>query len=142
MLHNFLNSNDDPNVKSTVVLMDEVIQQTNIGYLSLLENMKNGNIEDEDVDFIIGKCLDPLSPEDNESFKHVIHLVLQWKMAHPIVKQYLESLMTTIAKNYAKYNSCRDDGKNHSVKDSSMCGRFAIYVAWCNRDVIEEELYC
>ena len=27
MLHNFLKSNDDQNVKSTIVVMDEVLQQ-------------------------------------------------------------------------------------------------------------------
>ena len=65
-----------------VVVMDEVVWQTYTGYLSLLENMTNGNMEDEDVDFIICKCLDWLSPEDNGSFKYVIHLVPQWKITH------------------------------------------------------------
>ena len=57
-LQDFLNSNDDPNVKSTVVVMNEVIQQMDTEYFSLFENMTNGNMEDEDVDFIICKCLD------------------------------------------------------------------------------------
>ena len=43
-------------------------------------------MEDEDVNFIIGKCLDRLLPEENESFKHAITLVPQLKTAHPIVK--------------------------------------------------------
>ena len=36
LFHNFLNSNDNPNVKSTVVVIDEVIWQTDTGYLSLI----------------------------------------------------------------------------------------------------------
>ncbi len=72
--------------------------------------------------------MDQLSQEERDSFKNAIHLVPQWKMAHPIVKGYLESLSTPIAKIRAKYNSCRDDGKNHCVKESSMCGRLAICV--------------
>ena len=67
-------------------------------------------------------------PQGNESFKHAIYLVPQWKMANPIVKQYLESLMTPIANIYAKYYSCKDDGKNHCVKESSLCGRLTICV--------------
>lgn len=49
-------------------------------------------------------------------------------MSHPVIKQYLESLIRLIAKIYEKYNSCRDDEKIHCVKESSMCGSLAIFV--------------
>ena len=93
-----------------------------------LQNMTNGTMEEKDVEFIKHKCLDQLSQVERDSFNNAIHLVPQWKMAHPIVKRYLESFLTPIAKIRAKYNSCRDDGKNHCVKESSMCGRLAICV--------------
>ena len=44
VLHDFLNSNNDPNVKPTVVVMDDVVCQMDASYLSLLENMTNGTL--------------------------------------------------------------------------------------------------
>ena len=92
VIHDFLHSKNDSNVKSTVVVMEDVIRQTDRLYLSLLQNMTNDTMEDKDVEFIKEKCLDQLSQEERDSFKNAIHLVPQWKMAHPIVKRYLESL--------------------------------------------------
>ena len=104
VIHDFLHSNNDYDVKSTVVVMEDVIRQTDCSYLSFLQNMTDGTMEEKDVIFIKDKCLDQMSKVESDSFNNAIHLVPQWKMAHPIVKRYLESFSTPIAKIRAKYN--------------------------------------
>ena len=41
-------------------------------------------------------------------------------MAHGIVHKYLKGMTTPLAKMKAQYNSCRNDGINHCVKESSL----------------------
>ena len=77
VIHDFLHSNDDTNVKSTVVVMEDVIRQTDRSYLSLLQNMTNGTMEEKDVEFIKDKWLDQMSQEHRDSFNNAIHLVPQ-----------------------------------------------------------------
>ena len=83
---------DPPNKRqceSTIVVMDQVLRQDNPEFLNILNGMRNGSLESKDVDIILSRCLDKLPKNDIESFKDAIHLVPQWKMAHPIVFKYL-----------------------------------------------------
>ena len=50
-------------------------------------------------------------------FDNAIHLVLQWKFAHPIVNKYLTTLQQLVSKLKAMYCSSRDGNTNHCVKE-------------------------
>ena len=122
---------DPPNKRqceSTIVVMDQVLRQDNPEFLNILNGMRNGSLESKDVDIILSRCLDKLPKNDRESFKDAIHLVPQWKMAHPIVFKYLLTMKTPLAKVTAGLQSERWDGVNHCVKESSLPLRLALCV--------------
>ena len=79
--------------------------------------MREGSLKNTDVDIILSRCLDKLPKNDRESFKDAIHLVPQWKMAHPIVFKYLLTMKTPLAKMTAILQSGRRDRVNHCVKE-------------------------
>lgn len=125
----FLNPPDPTVATSTVVVMDEVLRQDNPRFLELLSNMRNGSLTDDDVDFIVAKCLDAMSPVDAGEFDHALRLVPTWRLATQLVFDYLENNMTTpIAKTTACFDTCRQDGRNCCVKESSMPARSALCV--------------
>ena len=90
--------------------------------------MRNGSLETKDVEIILSRCIDKLSKDERESFKDAIHLVPQWKMAHPIVFKYLNNMKTPLAKIAAQLQSSRQDSINHCVKESSLPIRLALCV--------------
>ena len=108
--------------------MDQVLRQDNPEFLNILNGMRNGSLERKDVDIILSRCLDKLPKNDRESFKDAIHLVPQWKMAHPIVFKYLLTMKTPLAKMTASLQSERWDGINHCVRESSLPLRLALCV--------------
>ena len=73
VIHDYMNSTNDQDVKSTVVVMDQVLCQDDVQYLTLLDKMKNENLLSDDADYIRGKCLDQMSPEQKLSFQNAIH---------------------------------------------------------------------
>jgi hypothetical protein len=123
VIQDFLHPLDLEEVKSTIVVMDEVLRQDDIAYLSFLENIRNGCVTGDDVSFIIDKCRDM-----KETFKDAIHLVPRWKMAHPIVHEYIQNMTTPVAKIKAQYVSCHHGIVNHCAKESSLPTRVAICV--------------
>ena len=99
---------DPPNknqCESTIVVMDQVLQQDNPEFLNLLTRMRKGTLDITDVDIIVSRCLDKPPKDERELFKDAIHLVSQWKMAHPIVFKYLLNMKTPIAKTTAQLQS-------------------------------------
>lgn len=102
------------------VVMDEVLRQDDEAFKRLLTRMREGNIQNEDIDFLTSRCLDKLSPEERSSFtQNALHLVPTWKMAHQIIFDYLQSLDKPKAKFKAKLHTIRRDGTNHCVKETS-----------------------
>ena len=49
-------------------------------------------------------------------------------MAHGIVHNYLKGMTTPLTKMKAQYNSCRNNGVNHCVKESSLPARLALCI--------------
>ena len=123
----YLTLEDTPDVKSTVVVMDKVLRQEDASFLALLDRMSQGELNSSDGDYILSKCLTRMSFEVQNTFKQAIHLVPIWKMAHPIVRAYLQHQLTTpIAKIIAQYHSVRS--KNCCYESSSLPKRLAICV--------------
>ena len=121
-ISNFMFPDDEDISKSTFVSMKTVIRQSDDRFKQLLTNMRNGCVNDDDVDFILARCLDKLSEEERQTFKtDTIHLTPDWKSTQRIVYQYLNSsLETPLAKFRAKLNSIRANGQNHCVKECKL----------------------
>ena len=128
VLHEYLHTLNSLDVKSTVVLMNSVKRQNDTEYLTFLDNLRNGTVTDKNVDFVYNKCLDTMPQHEKCTFDNAIHLVPQWKFAHPIVHKYLTSLQQPIAKLNAKYCSLRDGNRNHCVKESSLTVQQALCI--------------
>ncbi len=111
---------DPEQAVSISVVMDEVLRQDDETFKRLLTRMHEGNIQDEDVDFLLGRCLDKLPHEERSSFEqNALHLVPTWKLTHQIVFEYLQSFDTPVAKFKARLQSIRSNGTNHCVKETS-----------------------
>ena len=48
--------------------MDEVLHQDNETFLKTLNNIRNGEVDDEDVDFLLSRCLDNLEEQERLFF--------------------------------------------------------------------------
>ena len=66
------------------------------------------------------KCLDTMPQHEKCTFDNAIHLVPQWKCAHPIVHKYLTTLQQPVAKLKVKYFSAREENTNQCVKELSL----------------------
>jgi hypothetical protein len=57
---------------------------------------------------------------DQAMFRHVIHLVPQWKMGDPVLYNYLQNVMTDpLAFVYADYHTTKSSGRNCLLAESS-----------------------
>ena len=125
----FLDPHTPEQAASLIVIMDEVLRQDDAIFLRVLSRMREGELEEEDVDFLLGRCLDQMTPDDKATFKGALHLVPIWDQAHKIVFDYLQNNLTApVAKFNATFTSCRSDGKNCCLKESSLPTRSALCV--------------
>lgn len=100
--------------------MEEVVRQNNPFVLGFLDHMRNGTMQNDDIDFIYSKCLANLTPVEKKKFDNALNLVTQWKEAHSIVFDYLQNTLTEpIAKMIADLQTTKSNGKNCLVKESS-----------------------
>ena len=117
VVSDFLTGSTDNTVKSSVVVMYQVLRQDDTSFLDLLERMADGTLESADVGFVVGKCLDKATKNIRQSLAQAKHLVSTWKMAHPIIIMYLNKMLTQVAKINAQYQSILSSGiTNHCVK--------------------------
>ena len=144
VLSNFIDSPHPNEVQSTVVIMDEVIRQRDQRYLTFLDHMRNGTIDDDDMNtFIFDKCKDQLRPEEQAQFDDALHLVPQWKMANDIVFHYLQNIMTDpLALMRAKTHMCKKSGKNCVVKDLNVPLIMALCVGYKVMLLTSHKRYC
>jgi hypothetical protein len=57
---NFLNPIDDEGSKSNIVVMEHVLWQNDHNFLSLLDHVRDGTINDEDVKFLTKQLVENL----------------------------------------------------------------------------------
>eukprot|EP00957_Ditylum_brightwellii_P170828 13002228-Ditylum_brightwellii.AAC.1 len=53
------------------------------------------------------------------TFEKVLHIMLTWKQAIPIIVEYLRFLSTPIARMFGQYNSKQGTKRNHCVSECS-----------------------
>jgi hypothetical protein len=59
-------------VMMTFVIMDKVLRQDDMVYKNTLLGMRNGNMNEQDVEFLLSHNL---TDDEKEQFKNVLHLV-------------------------------------------------------------------
>ena len=69
----YLHRNEDSGAKSLVVQMDEVMIQQNLVFLSVLDAMRNGKIQDRHIDFMLTRLLCVMSVKNLKSFHNALH---------------------------------------------------------------------
>ena len=58
-----------------IVKKDNILRQDNLALLNTFENIRNGNLDNYGVNFVMSACLDKLTLEEQNSFDEAIHLV-------------------------------------------------------------------
>ena len=105
---------DFPNnsvAESTSDLMNQVLRQDDISFLNFLSNLRNGSVNDDDVNFLLCRCLDRLSEQEHISFDNALHLVPVWSMTEKVIYDHLMSFDIPICKIKPKYKSILLNGK-------------------------------
>jgi hypothetical protein len=130
--------------RSTSVFMDKVLRQDEPQLRRLLLHMRDGEVDDADVELLVSRCLENLDLEERESFKHAIHLAPTWAKANEILVDYLTNDLTgPIAKVTARLTSSHT--RNCCLKDCSLPVRTALCpggkVMLLTNFVVEEGLF-
>ena len=126
VFNDFISADHMDTSQSVIVKMDEVLRQDNEVFLKSLNNMRNGSIDDDDVDFLLSRCLDNLDEEERQLFQNALHLVPTWNMTDEIIFNYLDSFDTPIMKLYPKYSTIRTNGLNHCISELSYPSKIAL----------------
>ena len=58
-----------------IVKKGNILRQDNLSLLNTFENIRNGNLDNYGVNFVMSGCLDKLTLEEQNSFDEAIHLV-------------------------------------------------------------------
>ena len=67
--------------------------------------MRNGTVDDDNVDFLLSRCLDSLEEEERNAFRNALHLVPTWNMIDQVIFNCIDSFDTPIMKLYPKYSN-------------------------------------
>jgi hypothetical protein len=71
----FLNPDNELECQSTIDFMDEVVHQNDPCFLSLLSNMRNATVTEQDPVLLLSRCLDKLPSNKITGFDNTLLLV-------------------------------------------------------------------
>ena len=120
--HEFINTTDGSESISTVVVMEDVLRQSDEIFKTLLQNMRQGNMDDNDIDIMFSRVIHNLPDDEKQQFlSEGLHLVPTWKEANAINLEYIKTnLNTPIARYEAKMNTCKTNGKNCCISECNF----------------------
>ena len=72
--------NDKNETSCTFVLMNDISRQSHASFKAFLSKMNEGFLDNGDVEFIFGGCLDFLPQEEQYHFSHSLYLTPSWNM--------------------------------------------------------------
>lgn len=79
--------------KALTVVMDAVFRQSDPAFTTMLQHMREGKMEKEDVDFIESRRMSKLSPAEQQEFwDHAVFLFPDWKRCKPVLVKYLRQI--------------------------------------------------
>ena len=88
----FLSPPNTDDALGVTVIMDKVLRQDNKVFLSFLDHVRNGTLNEDDVEFILSRCLEKMSDEERRAVNRgAINLCSTWNMTHQITYEYLQS---------------------------------------------------
>ena len=88
--------------------------------------MRDGQMDDDDVNLILSRCLENLEPEERAKFKDAVHLTPTWAEAYRVMAHHLTNTLTgPIAKIHARLTSSHTS--NCLLKGNSL----PVYNALC-----------
>ena len=94
----YLEPPPESNDHAIVVIVDKVIRQTDPHFRNLLQKVRDGTMDDDAVDFLLGRHYSALSIEEREEFdKAALFLMPTWKRTKPITMKYLRQVGNPIA---------------------------------------------
>ena len=64
VLHDCINTHISAEVKSTVIVMNNIKRQNDADYLNFMDNLQNGTVNEQDVEFVYRKCLTNMAEDD------------------------------------------------------------------------------
>ncbi len=80
-LHYFLHTTEPTELMATNVFMDDVVRQTDTRFKDLLQNMRQGQMNDNDINLIVGSVLENMTREEKQLFQSEgLHLGPTWKL--------------------------------------------------------------
>ena len=120
--HDFINTTDESESVATVVVMDDVLRQRDERFKTLLQHMREGTMDDDDINMMFSRVIHNLPEVEKQHFlSEGLHLVPTWKEAHAINLEYINTnLNTPIARYEAKMNTCKNNGKNCCISECNF----------------------
>ena len=116
----FLDPPDKEEAVGVTVMMNEVLRQNDITFLSFLHNLRYGKCDEVNVDFLLSRCLDKFSVAERTKIeKNAIHLCPTWKMTQQITFDYLQSFDNPVAVMMPKLESIKSNNQNCCIKEMS-----------------------
>ena len=127
----FITTTNPSESMATVVVMEEVVRQTDEVFKTILQHMRDGTLNNVDIDILLSRMLENLPIEDKQRFlSDGLCLVPTWKEANTINIEYIQNNLTTpIARYDAHMETCKVMGKiAASVKVTYPCAVFFVRV--------------
>ena len=94
----FLSPPDKMEGVGVTAVLYEVMRQSDENFLSFLHNVRYGMVTEENVDFILSRCMENFSKEEQDKIdSNSIHLCPTWKMTQKITLNYLKSFQKPVA---------------------------------------------
>jgi hypothetical protein len=120
--HEFINTTESTQSMATIVVMDEVIRQRDATFLKILQNMRQGALDDDDINKLLSRVLDNLPNEEKQRFKSEgLYLVPTWKQANTINIEYIQKNFTTpIARYDAQLQTLNNHGRNCCIRETNL----------------------
>jgi hypothetical protein len=120
--HEFITTTNPSESMATVVVMEEVVRQTDEVFKAILQNMRDGTLNNDDIDILLSRMLENLPIEEKQRFQSDgLFLVPTWKEAHTINLEYIQNnLATPIARYDAHMETIKSNGKNCCINESNL----------------------
>ena len=116
----FLSPPDKMEGVGVTAVLYEVMRQSDENFLSFLHNVRYGMVTEENVDFILSRCMENFSKEEQDKIdSNSIHLCPTWKMTQKITLNYLKSFQKPVAVIRPILLTSRNNKKNCCVKEKS-----------------------
>ena len=128
VLTGFLNHIDNENMITVIFVIEDVMRQDNPKLLSLLHNVRGGNVNNSNVSLIESKASEKLHEEQHQQFNNssTLTIVPTLNKTYNIVYEHLLSKTSPIANILAKYQKSDRAEINHCIKESSLVPKLEI----------------